>query len=271
MTAKEKGTGTITGVYQEIPLLLIDTDGQSVRLSQDDDHIVELSMSISRHGLLEPIVLRSKPGGRYQLLAGFHRLAAHHRLNRATIPAVIHDNNNAPVKAIALIENIVRRDMSLQEEVDAVQFLNSEEKMSPSQMCDLLGKNRDWINKRLMIPYLPAAIKEELLDGRISIRHAEIISRVESTSLQNLLLNNVLTQKLSARQTEELATLYQSSPSLEVAINAGAEKAQELQAAPEPMRVCDACKRARPLQNIAFIAVCADGCAPPDKKNGGDN
>ena len=98
---------------QDIPLVDIHTEGQSVRAAQDDDHVVELAMSISKHGLLEPIVVRGRDEGGYQLLAGFHRLAAFARLNKKTIPAILSKNQATPTKVIALIENIIRRDMSL--------------------------------------------------------------------------------------------------------------------------------------------------------------
>ena len=257
--SKDKSiSGTSEIIVQDIPMELIHTEGQSVRAAQDDDHVVELAMSISKHGLLEPIIIRNRPEGGYQLLAGFHRLAAFRRLNKKTIPAYIYKNEKTPTKAIALIENIIRRDMSLEEEVEAVQVLTEVEELSPSSICDLLGKSRDWVTKRLMIPNLPQNVKQELLDGRISIRHAEILGRIENEEQRAYILNTVMQQKMSARQCEELADIYFQTPSMESAIKTGEEKARQVQETPSSLRECYLCKRHMRIWDVKFVTVCAD-------------
>lgn len=240
----------------DMPLSLIDSEGQSVRDATDDDHVVELAMSISRHGLLEPIVVEEKEDGRYQLLAGFHRLAAFHRLRKETIPASIKTEHTGPVKAIALVENICRKDMSLDEQVKAVNHLHTDENLSISSICDLIGKSTSWVHKRLMIPNLPEEVLTELMDGIISISHAEAIGNVQDSSLRRILLNQVVNQKLTARQTEDLAALYLQAPSVSYAIEAGIEKAKEIQAQQKATRRCDIRGEIMSLENITFVAIC---------------
>lgn len=255
--------------FREIPMSEIYVEGQSVRDAIDDDHVVELAMSIAKHGLLEPIVVqRRNKGNGYQLLAGFHRLSAFHRLKRAHIPAHIRKRTDTSVKTIALVENIIRRDMSIKEEVQAISHLSEVEGLSASSICDLLGKSRDWVNRRLMIPNLPLEVVSELMEGRISIAHAEIISRVQDPGTRGVVLNSVILQKLSARQTEELTVLYSQTPSVEEAIKAGMEKKEEILAAPQNTRHCDNCGAERQLSEIMLVAVCAHGCAPIVKKKG---
>lgn len=253
--------------YKDIPTSDVITEGQSVREAMDDDHVVELAMSIAKHGLLEPIVVERCEKGKYQLLAGFHRLAAHYRLKKETISAHIRQNTGAGIKTIALVENIIRRDMSIKEEVLAVNHLNAVEGLSISSICDLLGKSRDWVNKRLMIPNLPEEVVSELMDGRISIAHAEIIGRIQDPSARGTILNSVIMQKLSARQTEELSVLYLQTPDVSAAIQAGMEKKKEIQAAPQNTRRCDSCGEIKKLGEIVLVAVCAHGCR--DKIEGG--
>ena len=243
---------------QDIPLEDIHTEGQSVRVAQDDDHVVELAMSISKHGLLEPIVVRDRPEGGYQLLAGFHRLAAFARLNKKTIPAIIYENKTTPTKAIALIENIIRRDMSLEEEVEAVQVLTEVEELSPSSICDLLGKSRDWVMKRLSIPNFPEDVKDELLDGRISLKVAEIISQIKEDSFRKTVLNSTILQKLSARQVDELAHIYIETPSVESAVEEGVKTAREIQSSAPPYKECYLCKRQLRVWDAKFVTVCMD-------------
>lgn len=242
----------------DIPLDVIHTEGQSVRLAQDDDHVVELAMSISKHGLLEPIIVRNREDGGYQLLAGFHRLAAYTRLNKKTIPSYIYKNKETPVKAIALIENIIRRDMSLEEEVEAVKVLTEVEELSPSSICDLLGKSREWVMKRLSIPNFPEDVKDELLDGRISLKVAEIISQIKEDSFRKTVLNSTILQKLSARQVDELAHIYIETPSVESAVEEGVKTARQIQSSAPPYKECYLCKRQLRVWDVKFVTVCMD-------------
>lgn len=252
---KQKDT-TASLTFAEIPVSKIITEGQSVREAQDDDHVVELAMSIAKHGLLEPIVVTETDDGCYQLQAGFHRLCAFLRLRRDTIPANVRKDETGSTKTIALIENIVRRDMTLQEEVTAVNHMHREENLSTSSICDLLGKSTEWVQKRLMIINLPEDVKGDLMSGAISIKHAEIIGGVQDENIRAILLNTTIQNKLNTRQTSELARLYMETPTMESAIQEGIKKAQEIQAQKIPTRSCDYCGNLQELSRITFIATC---------------
>lgn len=254
----KKTIAAIDNVYEDILVANIETEGQSVREAQDDDHVVELAMSIAKHGLLEPIVVRRTNGDRYQLLAGFHRLAAFTRLGRERIPAHIMGNAGAPVKALALVENICRKDMSLNEEVEAVAYLHASEQLSISQICDTTGKSTAWVQRRLSIPNMPEDVKRELMDGVISIAHAEVLANVEPQNVRAIVLNQAIAGKLTARQTQDLATLYMDTPTIQSAIEEGLQKAQEMEAQKTPTRRCDIGGEITRLDMIQFVAVCPD-------------
>lgn len=242
--------------FSQIPVDKVITEGQSVRDAQDDDHVVELAMSIAKHGLLEPIVVTERADGYYQLQAGFHRLCAFMRLRKTQIPANIRKEETGSVKTIALIENIVRRDMSLQEEVAAVAHMSKAECLSTSQICDLLGKSTEWVNKRLMVPGLPDDVKQDLLSGIISIKHAEIIGAIQNDQVRAIVLNTTIQNKLNTRQSSELARLYMETPTMEGAIEKGLQKAAEIQTQKTPTRSCDYCGTLTQLAAITFVATC---------------
>ena len=246
--------------YKEIPLETIDTEGQTVREAQDDDHVIELSMNILKNGLLQPIVVRTKEDGRYQLDAGFHRLAAFVRLQKKTIPAHIREQPAASTKATALIENILRKSMTIREECSAVGHLNSSEGLSPSQICDLLGKTRAWVDQRLTIPNFPDELKEEVLDGRIPIRTAEVISTLEDEPSRKFIINQVINCKLTTHQVRELVSVFKNAPSIQMAIDAGLQKQEEIQKSPHATRRCEACGTLRRLEELKFVPVCMYGC-----------
>ena len=262
MTSRQRGdphlNKTENNEFLNISIELIDTEGQSVRAAMDDDHVVELAMSVSKHGLLQPIVVRKKENGRYQLEAGFHRLAACSRLGWEKIPTHIREGFSAPVKAVALVENIVRRDMSLDEEVRAINFLNSDEGLSPSSICDLLGKSRGWVDQRLAIPNYPEDVKTELLDGNLSIGKAEIISKLKDDGTRALVINQVISAKLTQKQTGDLIEMYLAAPSIQSAVEAGLQKAHEIQDTPKSFRKCELCGSIKELMEIKFISVCVN-------------
>ncbi len=257
MTKKE--TKEEGSVYAEIPLSLIDTEGQTVRELKDDDHVIELAMSISKHGLLEPIVVQEN-NGRYQLLAGLHRLAAFHRLRKKIIPAHIKKEYTGPVKGIALVENICRLNMSLQEEVEAVLYLGEVEKLSVSQIQDMTGKSRDWVIKRVMSNNLPEDTKQYLFEGSISLGHAEILGTIEEESSRKYITSVIIQQKLSVTQAHELCRLYTQHSNIADAVEQGLQVAEEIQKTKFPTRTCDHCGKIRPLSQVLFVAICAEGC-----------
>jgi NADH pyrophosphatase NudC (nudix superfamily) len=147
--------------------------------------------------------------------------------------------------------------MTLQEEVTAVNHMNKEDDLSTSSICDLLGKSTEWVQKRLMIINLPEDVKSDLMSGSISIKHAEIIGAVEDAGIRAILLNTTTQNKLNTRQCSELARLYMDTPTMENAIQAGLQKAQEIQAQKTPSRSCDYCGELQELSRIQFVASCS--------------
>ncbi len=255
--------------YLNIPLTSIVTDGQSVRSATDDDHVIELAVSIMSHGLLEPIVVRPLKDGKYQLLAGFHRLCAFHRIKEETIPAVIHQDTKTPTKVIACVENIVRRSMTLAEEITAVTQFYEVEKMSPSQICELLGKSRAWVDQRLMIPHLYEDIVQDLLEGRISIKHAEELQKIDDRSTRAYVLNQIQTSRLSSRQTAELVNIYLDTPSIQSAIEEGLKTAAQIQDT-KLYRKCASCGKTQLIENLSYVAICRGGCVPEGARGEGE-
>jgi ParB family chromosome partitioning protein len=256
---KRKPNMDLQGEYKEIPLELIETEGQQVRNEVDNEHVIELAISIAQHGLLQPIVLEPTDNGKYQLCAGYHRLCAFHRLARETIPAIVRETKTGPVKVIALVENIMQKPMTLKEQVSCVEYLSKEENLSTNQICEKIGKSTEWVNKRLMIPHLPEDVKQELMEGRLSIAHAEIIGRVDHAETRAVLLNQTIAGRLSSRQTEELTRLYLETPTIQGAVEAGLQKAEEIQTQKTPTRSCDWCGELNELQHLMFFATCP-GC-----------
>lgn len=241
-----------------IDVMAIITEGQLVRAEMDSDHVIELSNSIASHGLLEPIVVRRTAIG-YQLIAGAHRLAACKRLGWSDIPAnVLPESNTAPIKSLAIIENIIRRDLSLEEECQAIMTLSEEQKLSVSQICDLLGKTRLWVQQRLFAPTMPPDVREPLFEGLLSMKAAEIICEVEDEGIRKQIVNQTIYQKLGSHAVRQVVNIYKEAPSISAAVDAGIQAAREVGNYPPPSTHCGACGRKVDYRYLKAVFICTD-------------
>lgn len=240
-----------------IPIDSIVTEGQLIRAGIDDDHVIELSNSISKVGLLQPIVVRLLLKGKHQLLAGAHRLAACKRLKWSHIPAVIKtSDSDEPVRGIAFIENIIRKNMSLEEECEAVRILTENQSMSVSQICQLLGRGREWVVKRLAAPGLPENIRQALFDGLITMNVAEEISGLDDEGARGYILNEAIYAKRSLFEIRTMVETFKITPSVTQAVEEGIKKADELQKEKAPKKACDYGEEVTPMHEMLVLWIC---------------
>lgn len=248
--------------YDKIKLSEITVDGQSVRDSVDDEHVIELAMSIAKNGLLEPIVLQKISDNLYQLVDGFHRLTAAHRLRLDVIPAHITDDKNINVKALALLANVVRKEMSLQEECNTISFLVTDQKKSISQICDITGKSRPWVEKRLMSISLPEDLKSPLFEETISVTSAEQLGRIHDESQRRWLTSYTISNRLNKAQLSAMVDQIIENPSIQSAVEAGEQAAQQVQETKKFTKNCQSCGTQRDITEITPSWTCKGGCPP---------
>lgn len=246
---------------ESIPIRNIETKGQCIRENKDDDHVIELASSITKHGLLEPIVVERTGHDTYQLIAGFHRLEACIRIGWEKIPANIRNHTEGtPIKSLALVENICRKGMTLTEEVEAVATLHDNDNKSPSQICQLIGKSRAWVDRRLALPNLDEEVAGACFAGLISLGMAETLSTIEDQGVRRQILNEAVYSRRTVSQVKDLIKLYKETPSMDEAVSKGVDTIKEQQVTQEHTKQCAACRTDRPFYKLANIWVCADGC-----------
>lgn len=249
----------------DIPIHLIDQGEQLLRHEQHDDEILELGADIARNGLLQPIGVRPRPDGRYQLLFGARRLLAHQSIGRTTIPARILPDDATPIKAIASRENLLRRDLSLEEECDAVHHLHHVEQRSPGAISSLLGRSRAWVLRRLAVPQLPPDLRRPLLDGTIALGVAETIALLDDPSTRALVLNQATTAQATVYQVRAMVDALRQSPDFAEAVQAGAHALRHPETLPTPLFRCAHCGEPRELLDLTTVRICTAPCqtAPP--------
>jgi len=170
-----------------------------------EPELVELEASIKANGLLQPITVRTQPGGGWELVAGERRLRAATRLGWTEIPAVVRDFDDRAMLTLALVENLQRADLNPLEEAEGYQRLIAEFGLTQQQVADAVGKDRTTITNLLRVLTLPAAIRTMVERGHLSAGHARALLPIKDERQQLELANEVVARQLSVREVEARA------------------------------------------------------------------
>lgn len=170
-----------------------------------EPELAELEASIRASGLLQPITVRARSGGGWELVAGERRLRAAGRLGWTEIPAIIRDFDDRAMLTLALVENLQRADLNVLEEAEGYQRLIEEFSLTQQQVADAVGKDRTTITNLLRVLALPTAIRQMVEQGRISAGHARALLVVKNGKQQLELANEIVARQLSVREVESRA------------------------------------------------------------------
>jgi ParB family transcriptional regulator, chromosome partitioning protein len=183
-----------------IPVADIHPNPDQPRRHFAEDALEELGASIKRHGIIQPIVVRPH-GGSYQIVAGERRWRAAQRAQLHEIPAIIRNFDDAATLEIALIENIQRQDLNPIEEAETYRRLCDEFGHSASALAELVHKSRSHVANMIRLLDLPSAIRELVVEGKLSMGHARALLGSEDAVRLAMV---VIKQGLSVRATEAL-------------------------------------------------------------------
>jgi ParB family chromosome partitioning protein len=171
-----------------------------------EDALDDLARSIQSQGVLQPILVRPRPGERsgYEIVAGERRWRATQRTDLTTIPALIRDIDDKETLAIALIENLQREDLNPIEEAAGLQRIKEEFGLSQEELAQRVGKSRSAVANSMRLLHLPETIKKDLGAGIISSGHARCYLALDEQETQKKIHAQVVRQQLNVRQTETL-------------------------------------------------------------------
>ena len=194
------------GGLTQIPIDLIQRNPRQPREKFDIEELENLAASIREHGVIQPLIVSPGKNGIYTLIAGERRLQAARNAGLKIVPVVIRHATDQQLLELALIENVQRADLNAIEEAEAYQHLAKEFKMSHETIATRVGKSRVAVTNTLRLLDASAAVKQALVDGRITEGHARALLALTSAKAQENLLNQVVNLDLSVRQTEALAS-----------------------------------------------------------------
>lgn len=174
------------------------------RGAMDQAALADLTASIREHGILQPILVRPKPGakGIYQIIGGERRWRAAQMVPLHQVPVLIRDLDDRAALAAALVENLQREDLNPLEEADGYQRLTREFGLTQDALGKAVGKSRSHVANMMRLLGLPARIKDLLGSGSLSAGHARaLLTATDPVKLAE----QVVTRGLNVRQTEVLA------------------------------------------------------------------
>ncbi|MCC6108712.1 MAG: ParB/RepB/Spo0J family partition protein [Denitrobacterium sp.] len=177
------------------------------RTSFDKEELAELSKSIEKEGLLQPILVRKMDGGTYQIIAGERRWQACKLAGLKQVPVRVKDVEDDKALELALIENIQRSDLNPIEEAYGYKRLMERQHLTQAEVARAVSKGRSTIANALRLLELPEDAQQMLFEGKITAGHARAILSVPTPEGREKLTNKLREEKLSVRQTENLARL----------------------------------------------------------------
>lgn len=215
------------GRLLEVDITKIIPNRYQPRRAFEEGDLKELADSIRSRGVVEPVLVRKAEEGKFELIAGERRWRAAGLAGAATIPVVIREATDSDLLELALVENLLRKDLNPLEAARAYRRLMEEFNLSQEQIAQRVGKERPSVANSLRLLNLPEPVQEALLTEKLTSGHAKAILSLSREGDQLQLARQVLRQGLSVRQTERLARLIErgkparrrvaASPSPEVA------------------------------------------------------
>lgn len=188
----------------------IEPNQEQPRKAFSPEALSQLAESIKEHGVLQPLVVRPRPNGRYQIVAGERRWRASRIAGLTELPVIIRELTDEQAFEIALVENLVRADLNPIEEALGYRTLMETFSMTQERIAQRVGRSRSAVANALRLLSLPKEVLAMLEKGNLSSGHARALLPLNEKDALDV-ANRVMSQALSVRQTEQLVKLLQKA------------------------------------------------------------
>ncbi len=171
----------------------------------DEDKLKELADSIKEHGIFQPIIVKKSSIKGYEIIAGERRFKAASMAGLGKIPAIVRDFTDEEMMEIALLENLQRENLNAIEEAMAYKNLINSMNITQEQLAVKLGKSRSHITNMLGLLILPEEVKDMIVENKISMSHARVLSKINDREKIISLANKIVDENLNVRDIEDLS------------------------------------------------------------------
>ena len=189
-------------MVRQLPVEQIDRNPYQTRSRFDETALAELAESIKTSGVVQPVLVRPQPDGRFQLIAGERRWMASQRAGKSTVPAIVKQVSNEQAMEMTIVENLQRTDLNPMEQARAYQRLAQEFQLTQEQMAKRTGKDRASVGNFLRLLKLPVEVQAKVEEGILSFGHARALLPLEDPQTILKAAQKVTALAMSVRQTE---------------------------------------------------------------------
>jgi ParB family transcriptional regulator, chromosome partitioning protein len=195
-----------------LPVELISPNPRQPRQSFDEEALLALADSLRERGLLQPVLVRPRPGGTYELIAGERRWRAAQLAGLDTVPAVVREHADRDSLELALIENMAREDLNPVEEARACSLLVEELGLSREEIGRRVGRSRVAVSNLMRLLDLPDEVLELIAEGRLSEGHGRALLTASDHGDRRRLGRAAADEGWTVRETEARAREASAAP-----------------------------------------------------------
>lgn len=196
----------------QLPIGIIHPSSSQPRKEFDEIELAGLAESIRRNGILQPITVRRRTDGCYELIAGERRLRAARLAGLAEVPCILMKADNRKAAILGLVENVQRADLNPFEEAEAIRRLMNEWGATQLEVAERLGKAQSTIANKLRLLRLSADQRARILAANLTERHARALLRLETESERTDALNAMIAEQMTAPDAERYVTELLNPP-----------------------------------------------------------
>ena len=189
-----------------LPITKVEPRQDQPREHFDEERLQDLAASISRHGLIQPVIVRRLDSGDYQIIAGERRWRAARVAGLTESPVRVLHADDQSVAELALVENLQREDLNPMEEARGYQKLMQDYALTQEEAAAGVGKSRSAVANALRLLNLSAPVSDMVESGVLSAGHARTLLALEDPALQKRAAEQVLAKTLSVRKTEQMVS-----------------------------------------------------------------
>ena len=197
--------GAAESELAHVPVDAIHPNPRQPRKRFDSEATSGLADSIRFQGVIQPVLLRSRPGGGYELIAGERRWRAAREAGLPTVPAVIREAGDRDSLLLGLVENVAREQLSPVEEARACAVLIDEFQLSLGEIAERVGRSKPAVSNRVRLLDLPADVLAMLERGELTEGHARAVLAVPGHEERRRLAREIVRKGLSVRESERAA------------------------------------------------------------------
>lgn len=194
-----------TLVVLQVDPARIDSNPRQPRGAFDEGKLQELTESIREYGILEPLLVTEKSGGRFELIAGERRLRAAKAVGLRAVPVLVRHADDLEKLELSLIENLQRQDLNSIEEAEGYRELGHSFGLTQEEVAKKVGRSRETISNALRLLELPTEMQKAIVAGKISAAHGRTLLAIDSPSAREEVFRRMVGEKLTVREAQEVA------------------------------------------------------------------